>query len=46
MYLSIDITFTELNETKSTLERVCNPVYCCINGIFRELRHMSSMNII
>ena len=32
--------------TKSTLERVSNPVYCCINGVFHELRHDSVMNII
>ena len=31
--------------TKSTLERVSNAVYCCINGVFRELRHKSAMNI-
>ena len=31
---------------KSTLERVSNAVYCCINGVFRELRHDSVMNII
>ena len=29
--------------TKSTLERVSNPVYCCINGIFRKLRHKSAI---
>ena len=32
--------------TKSTLEIVSNPVYCCINSVFRELRHNSAMNII
>ena len=31
---------------KSTLERVSNLVYCSINGVFRELRHDSAMNII
>ena len=31
---------------KSTLDRVSNPVYCSINGIFRELCHDSAMNII
>ena len=31
---------------KSTLERVSNTVYCCINGVFREVRHDSAMNII
>ena len=31
---------------KTTLERVSNPVYCCINGVFSELCHDSVMNII
>ena len=31
---------------KSTLERVSNPAYCCIKGVFRELHHNSAMNII
>ena len=28
---------------KSTLVRVSNAVYCCINGVFSELRHDSAM---
>ena len=36
----------KMDVTKSTLERVSNAVYCCINCIFRELRHDSAMNII
>ena len=35
-----------IDHTKSTLERVSNPVYCCINGVLLGLRHKSAMNII
>ena len=35
-----------MSHTKSTLERVSNAVYCCINDVFCELRHDSAMNII
>ena len=31
---------------KSTLERVSNPVYCCINGIFHKLCHNSATIVI
>ena len=35
-----------MHGNKSTLERVANHMYCCINGVFRELHHDSVMNII
>ena len=48
--LCINIIFLSLKKKfyydKSTLERVSNPMYCCINGIFHELHHKSAMNII
>ena len=31
---------------QESLERVSNPLYCCINGVFSELHHKSAMNII
>ena len=31
---------------KSTLERVSNPMYCCINSVFRKLCHDFARNII
>ena len=51
--LSLQKSFAEKNRThsiiyftKSALETVSNPMYCCINDIFRKLRHDSAMNII
>ena len=35
-----------LNSTKSTLESISNPMYCCIDGVFRKLHHKFVMNII
>ena len=35
--------FSVCMSDKSTLERVSNTMYCCINGIFRELCHDSAM---
>ena len=35
-----------LNDAKSSLERVSNAVRGCIDGVYRELRHESAMNII
>ena len=35
-----------IHDIKSALEKVSNPVYCCINGVFCELGHDSEMNII
>ena len=39
--LTLDRTGQEYRYThvKSTLERVSNPVFCCINGIFHKIRH-------
>ena len=39
----VDVSWS-FYQTKSTLERVSNAVYCCINSIFHELRHDSAMN--
>ena len=36
--------FSGTSQIKSTLERVPNAVFCCINGVFHELRHDSVMN--
>ena len=35
-----------MHNVKSTLVRVSNPMYRCINSVFHELCHKSAMNII
>ena len=35
-----------MNDNKSSLGRVSNAVRSCIDGVYRELRHESAMNII